>query len=116
MKRLLLTITVALLFAQSALAAHKTVNCEITTGNEVVYKGKCDFIPDQGGTFSLSNIDQDKPLFEHVMMITVYITGKGTAQVRGLTTSANNSLWGDAKRSPKDKACWVGEDFKICAR
>lgn len=36
--------------------------------------------------------------------------------VRGLTSEGINSRWGEAKRSKKDKSCWIGEDFKICAK
>ena len=38
----------------------------------------------------------------------------GVAEVYGITTSGINSRWGPARRSSKDKACWVGTDFSIC--
>jgi len=48
--------------------------------------------------------------------VNVYILEKGHAQVRGLTTDGINSMWGNAKRSTQDRSCWVGSDFKICAK
>ena len=115
-KSLLLTMAIVLLFTQSVIAANKTANCEITSNNTIVYKGKCDFFLEKGGTFSLSSVKRDKALFERVLVVTVYMVKKGVAEVRGLTDAGNNSRWGAAKRSKKDKACWVGEDFKICVR
>jgi hypothetical protein len=32
-----------------------------------------------------------------------------------LTDEGINSRWGRAIRSRRDRACWVGEDFTICA-
>ncbi|WP_017295364.1 hypothetical protein [Geminocystis herdmanii] len=43
------------------------------------------------------------------------IIKSGVAEVRGLTTAGINSRWGEARRSKSDKACWVGDDFTICA-
>ena len=48
-------------------------------------------------------------------MVSVDIIEKGVAEVRGLTKDGINSRWGSAKRDLKDKACWKGDDFKVCA-
>ncbi len=101
--------------AQGAVAAEKTVKCEITSGNKIVFNANCVFMPEEGGSFSLSGIKQ-KPFFDGISVISVSIIEKGVAEVRGLTADGINSRWGEAKRSNKDKACWVGEDFKVCAR
>ena len=37
----------------------------------------------------------------------------GVAEVRG-DPGRINSRWGEARRSRRDRACWVGEDFSIC--
>ncbi len=113
----ILFISVALLFVlvQNSPAAGKTVTCEIYSGGTVAFKGKCQYLPEAGGSFSLSNF-KEKPLFEGVEIVSVTIVEKGVAEVRGLTSNGNNSRWGEATRSPTDKACWVGADFKICAR
>jgi hypothetical protein len=113
----ILFISLALLFvlAQNSRAVDKIVTCEIYSGGKVAFKGKCLYLPEAGGSFSLSNFNE-KPLFEAVEIVSVTIVEKGVAEVRGLTSNGNNSRWGEATRSQKDKACWVGADFKICAR
>ena len=112
---LILTLLLALLLAASALAAEKTAKCEITSGNKVEFSGKCRFLPEGDGSFSLSRADE-KPLYGKIAMVSVYVVEPGVAEVRGLTTGGINSRWGEARRSDRDKACWVGEDFRVCAR
>jgi hypothetical protein len=114
MKKLGLGLALLFITAQS-LAADKTVKCQIDSGNKVAYKGKCVFSPEEKGSFSLSNPNDNKPLLDEISMVNVYIIEKGIAEVRGLTTDGINSRWGEAKRSEKDKACWIGSDFKVCA-
>jgi hypothetical protein len=116
MRRIISSLALVLFFAQSSFSADKVVKCEISSDNKTVYKGKCIFTPDEGGSFSLSNVKQQKPLFEEISVVSVYLVEKGVAEVRGLTTSGINSRWGEAKRSMKDKSCWEGSDFKVCAR
>ena len=93
----------------------KFANCDIHTAGKVAFSGKCLFIPDADGSFSLSDFNE-KPLLEGILVVSVTVTGKGAAEVSALTVNGNNSKWGAAKRSTKDKACWLGSDFKICAR
>ncbi|MGA9520063.1 MAG: hypothetical protein WBV82_01285 [Myxococcaceae bacterium] len=77
--------------------------------------GKCSFRPEKGGTFSLSNLDDTKPLYGPILSVSVVVVGRAEAEVRGLTKDGINSRWGEAIRSKDDPACWVGSDFKICA-
>lgn len=115
MQKLLISLTILFALSHYAQAAEKTVKCEIKTGSSKVFNGKCKFMSEAGGSFSLSNFSE-KPLFEEVTIVSVTVIEKGLAEVRGLTTRGNNSRWGEAKRSSKDPACWVGADFKVCAR
>lgn len=92
----------------------KTATCLITEGASTTYKGKCDFRSEAGGTFSVSPIGK-KTFDGERTTVSVYMLGNNTAQVRGLTTAGINAMWGDAVRSNTQKACWVGDDFKICA-
>jgi hypothetical protein len=64
----------------------------------------------------LQNVDRDKPLFGEIESIGVSIVSSGVAEVHGLTIRGNNSFWGTARRLNRDRACWEGPDFKICAR
>ncbi|SKA19583.1 hypothetical protein SAMN02745119_03079 [Trichlorobacter thiogenes] len=116
MSRLLTILAIILLISHTAVAADKVVSCTITTGKTLAYNGPCLFIPEAGGSFSLSNTDRQGPLFDDIGVLSVFIIAKGRAEVRGLTSAGINSRWGEAKRSTKDKACWKGTDFEICAR
>ena len=93
----------------------KFVKCEIHTAGKMAFSGKCIFTPDINGSFSLSDFNE-KPLLEGILIVSVTLMEKGIAEVSALTINGNNSRWGTAKRSSKDKACWLGSDFKICAR
>lgn len=113
--RLLKTLCLAtlVLLPMTAFSATKTAKCEVYTADET-YKGKCVFESEKGGSFSIR-----KPkgqILENITSINVYVVEKGVAEVRGLTVDGINSRWGEAVRSKSDKACWVGEDFEICAR
>ena len=115
MRKLFIGLVILSALSSTAEAADKTVVCEIKSGTKKLFNGKCKFMPEAGGSFSLSNFNED-PLFDNVTIVSVTIIEKGVAEVRGLTTRANNSRWGEAKRSSKDPACWVGSDFTVCAR
>jgi hypothetical protein len=81
--------------------------------NQVVFRDKCIF--DQFGGNGSFTIKAKSGLIYGRKMITVTIIESEVAQVRGLTTDGINSRWGEARRSKSDKACWVGDDFTICA-
>ena len=104
-----------LLLGSNAMAADRLVKCQIGSDAKPDYQGTCLFQSDTGGSFALSNPKKDRPLYGKILVVSVYVVEPGVAEVRGLTSAGNNSRWGEAKRSSQDKACWVGEDFKICA-
>ena len=111
MKILTTALTASLLISSQAMAADRIVKCQVNT-----YKGSCVFSPDTPkGSFSLTNPDKNKPLIDSIAMVNVTIVEQGVAEVSGLTTEGISSRWGEAKRSAKEKACWEGEDFKVCA-
>ena len=114
MKKLVLGL-VLLFIAGQSLAVEKTVKCQIDSDNKVAYKGKCLFSPEGKGSFSLSNPIEGKPLLWELSAVSIYVTDKGAAEVSSLSNEGISSRWGEAKRSEKDKACWVGSDFKVCA-
>lgn len=116
MSRLLTILAITLLISHTAWAADRVVTCTITTGQKTAYNGPCLFMPEAGGSFSLANTKRQGPLFDDIGVLSVSIIAKGKAEVRGLTGDGINSRWGEAQRSSKDKACWQGSDFEICAR
>lgn len=114
MKMLIATV-LFLLVGNYAIAGDRVIDCQIDSGDETIYEGKCKFMPDGGGSFTLAHPRANRNLTSELMMVSVSIVERGYADVRGLTTSGINSRWGEAKRSSRDRACWIGSDFKICA-
>lgn len=107
----------ALLPMLTASAEARDAGCRIETGGRVVLDRTCNFEPDgRDGSFVLSPRGGQGALFAGVSMITVSVIEPGVAEVRGLTRDGINARWGTARRSPRDGACWQGDDFRICAR
>ena len=110
----LILIAVALAsVAAPALAGARTAHCMIASADGR-YDGPCLFTPTGKGSFSVS-APKARRLVGGTKVISVYPTDPGKAEVSGLTADGINSRWGTATRSKTDKACWVGEDFRICA-
>ena len=98
-----------------AMAAGRVVNCKIDNSGVPSFKGKCLFLPEKGGSFSLQNTKRDQPIMDGLLDVHVYIVEKGVAEVSSVTVNGINSRWGEATRSSTEKACWVGNGFKVCA-
>jgi len=106
----------ALLALAGADAAQaREITCRIEQSGASVLDGPCRFQPDGGGSFILSALERERPLFRGVSLVTVTVVATGIAEVRGLTETGVNSRWGEARRSRRDRACWEGVDFRICA-
>jgi hypothetical protein len=96
--------------------AGRIADCQIESGGRTVFNGKCLFKSDGAtGSFSLQHPSGRGALFGSNLDVNVTIVERGLAEVRGLTTSGINSRWGEARRSAREPACWVGSDFKVCA-
>lgn len=120
MKLFMLLAAVAVATAPAALAKGKVADCVIAAlpGDEVQFQGKCKFVPEGGGSFTLMDAAGGNTLYGAVSMVSVYLTGKDTAEVSGLVldeSGGHNTRWGSAKRSDLDGACWEGDDFRVCA-
>ena len=95
----------------------KVADCRIESANKVQFDGKCRLTPEgDGGSFSLSRSSGEGSLYGSIVTVSVYLLGPTVAEVRGLTLQGINSRWGQARRSAKDRTCWAGADFKVCAR
>jgi len=91
--------------------------CSIRSDDVSIFKGRCELQQfDSKGSFNISREDENVPLNEDVLLLTVALTGKTSAQVSAVTTGGHLSQWGAAKLSRKSKACWLGEHFRICTR
>ncbi|MBN2824221.1 MAG: hypothetical protein JXQ76_02770 [Campylobacterales bacterium] len=100
----------------SSLLLAKSALCTVESNHQIEFHGNCDFQSEQGGSFSIAQFNPNQPLYGPILSVSVYIVQRGIAEVRGLTTDGINSRWGEARRSQDDPACWIGSDFKICAR
>ncbi|AOA59522.1 hypothetical protein [Acinetobacter larvae] len=102
--------------ALSSTSWAKTANCQVEEGGKLSFKGQCEFILHENGSFSLQNADSTKALLREIMSLNVDITQPNVAEVSDSLTYGNYTQWGAAQRSKTDKSCWVGNDFRICAR
>jgi len=115
MLSLLLAIAASSATAPSPAAAPaRTSRCIVKSAGSREYRGPCRFIPEGNGSFMLEPVKR-RFIQDNVSSVSVSIVAPGLAEVRGLTGDGVNSRWGEARRSPRDKACWAGSDFRICA-
>ena len=93
------------------------VRCQVRLG-ESDYAGPCAFTRDRGGSFSVAPVER-VVFFSHskrapdVKAVAVLVKGS-SAEVRGIATDDSETRWGEARRSHKDHACWIGDHFAIC--
>jgi len=100
--------------ATEATSDARQVRCRIANDYGDNFDGQCLFDAEAGGSFALT-LPDDQAILGEIMLVSVAITEPGVAEVRGLTRAGINSRWGTATRSKTDRACWIGEDFRICA-
>jgi len=107
----------------------KRATCQIDLTGRTVYKGGCNFESSTGGSFAISNFDTATGRIDSLQEIFVEIESQGQATVYGMDRTHSIKPWGSAKRSTKQKACWIGEldineegleplddySFKVCA-
>lgn len=98
--------------ATSAAAKARIARCVIASAGSPTWRGPCWFEAERGGSF---NVGAQRGNFGgEVESVSVSIIAPGVAEVRGLTSAGINSRWGEARRSRRDGACWIGSDFSIC--
>jgi len=114
MTGLLLAFALAPALAASPPPEPRVARCVVKSRASFEYRAPCRFTPEGKGSFTLSPLNR-RFMQEEVSAISVWIVGPGRAEVRGLTSEGINSRWGEARRSRRDPACWIGSDFTICA-
>ena len=108
---LALTAATAFIVAEAE-AKPRPARCVIDAAGASRWSGACQFDAERGGSFTIT---PPRGHFQNrVTSISVSIVRPGLAEVRGVTHAGINSRWGEARRSPRDRACWVGSDFSIC--
>ncbi|MEA3018065.1 MAG: hypothetical protein QOI38_2787 [Sphingomonadales bacterium] len=95
-------------------AEARAARCVVVSNGMPTYRGPCNFIPDGGGSFTIAP-PRGRLFPGDVTGISVTLEETGVAQVYGLTPRGVASRWGTAVRSRRDRACWNGPDFSICA-
>src|SRR5688572_27968184 len=117
---ILLTFTAATLALATATAfavpeagaKPRPARCVVTAAGASAWRGPCRFDARAGGSFTIT--PQRGRFAEGTTSITLDIVRPGAAEVRGMTALGINSRWGPARRSPRDRACWIGADFSLC--
>ena len=92
----------------------RAARCVIVSNGAPTYRGPCRFLPERGGTFTVTP-PRGREFPSGHTGISVAIVEPGVAEVYGNTPRGPSSRWGTAVRSRRDRACWNGPDFSICA-
>ena len=105
----------AFAFAPAADAqTSRAARCVIVSNGNPTYRGPCRFTAERGGTFHVAPA-RGREFPGGQTGISVEIVEPGVAEVYGLTPTGPASRWGTAVRSRRDRACWNGPDFSVCA-
>ena len=114
MKSLIAAAVISLVVAAAPVEAKpRRASCVVRSAGAAAYRGPCNFLPEEKGSFSIAPIGR-RSFQNGVSSIGVWIVSPGVAEVRGLTRDGINSRWGEARRSRRNRACWLGSDFSIC--
>ncbi|HEX8644949.1 MAG TPA: hypothetical protein VF702_13650 [Allosphingosinicella sp.] len=92
----------------------RAARCVVASNGNPTYRGPCRFTPERGGTFHVAP-PRGREFPGGQTGISVEIVEPGVAEVYGLTPRGPASRWGTAVRSRRDRACWEGPDFSVCA-
>lgn len=103
----------ASLAAAPAEARQRAARCVVEGRQTIPYNGPCLFEAAPGGSFTIDP-PRGRNFVGDVTTVSVAVTSRGVAEVRGLVGGVN-SRWGRAVRSSRQPACWIGEDFRVCA-
>ena len=101
----------ALVVAQPASA--KVARCAIKARVGQL-NGPCTVTARRGGSFTIEPVRQ-RYLVGKFMSINVNVDRRGIGTVRAVSGRGYTARWGRAVRSKRDRACWIGQDFSVCA-
>ena len=97
-----------------SVAEARAARCVVVSNGMPTYRGPCNFTPERGGTFHIAP-PPGREFPGGQTGISVEVVEPGVAEVYGLTPRGPASRWGTAVRSRRDRACWNGPDFSVCA-
>ena len=108
----LLLATATTVAPPEAEAKPRPARCVIDAAGAPRWAGACSFDARPGGSFTVT---PTRGRFANgTTSLSLDIVRPGQAEVRGMTSLGINSRWGPARRSSRDRACWVGSDFSLC--
>ena len=96
----------------AAEAKPRAARCVIDAAGAPHWSGACQFEARRGGSFTI--MPGRGRFAGGTTSISLDIVRPGLAEVRGVNALGINSRWGQARRSPRDRACWIGADFSLC--
>jgi hypothetical protein len=89
--------------------------CEVSRHGEKLFNGPCRFRQFGGnGSFSLYPISRNNSFQGGIGSITLTVTSPGAGDVKGLVRDGTAESWGGARQEALQKACWKGQDFRLC--
>jgi len=98
-----------------AVAQAKPAQCSISWFG-ASYQGPCEFESWEGGSFELSLPSDSYDNYEIPPYIVVDVFAVGRARVGWLTpTGRTQEPVEPVERDADERACWVGEEIRICA-
>lgn len=103
----------AVLPGEAAQAEPRAARCVVEGRQTIPYDGPCLFETGRRGSFTIWR-GGGRSFIGHVTSVSLEVTRQGAGEVRGLVGGVN-TRWGGATRSKRDRACWIGADFRVCA-
>lgn len=88
-------------------------DCEVVRNGQTLTP-TCEAVRQADGTFNIRNPMRSSALIDGILEISVEAVETGH-EVRILTATGYSS-WGAATRESEDSSCWLGSDFRVCAR
>ena len=94
----------------------KSADCSVVRDGSTLTRGICDFDrAGPNGSFQLSFPSGKALLGPGVAYVTVKISRAGVGVAYAMLESGRYVRWGVVTRGA-DRACWVGDGLRICAR
>jgi hypothetical protein len=78
-----------------------------------IWRGHCAVRTEANGNLVLEARRSRFPA--RVEQINVAVTAPGVATVSSTGRDGASIVWGEARQSEHDRACWIGENIRVCA-
>jgi hypothetical protein len=78
-----------------------------------IWRGQCAVRTEANGSLVFEARRSRFPA--RVEQISVAVTAPGVATVSSTSRDGASIVWGEARQSRDDRACWIGENIRVCA-